>query len=228
MHNSFITRHFDWGFEGGSQPVRLLNRLLRVLGKRARVRAPYSTGYMTSLEQRINLYHLVSQILAYRVPGDLVEIGSFVGETAVLIAKIMEAERGGGRRLHVYDSFHEIWNTRNPSAELKRNFAEHRLPLPEIHAGWFKDTIPRELPARIAFAHVDCGFGGDPAEHKRVLLEVMAHLYRRLQPGAICSIVDYCDHSEVPGTELAQPAVKPAFDEFMADKPEAISVLYAH
>jgi O-methyltransferase len=34
-----------------------------------------SSGVMTNIEQRVNMYHLVSQVLAYSVEGDFVELG---------------------------------------------------------------------------------------------------------------------------------------------------------
>jgi O-methyltransferase len=227
VHNTFITRHFDWDGRHGSRPVRVANPALRLIGKSARVRAPYSTGYMSTIEQRINLYHFISQLIAHDVRGDLIEVGTFVGETAVLISKVLEGENNLDRKLHVYDSFEPLWNTPDPLAALHAHFAEHRLPLPEVHKGWFKDTMPDELPDEISFAHIDCGWGGDPKEHEQVLLEAMAHIYPRMTHGAICSIVDYTDTQELPEAENAQPGVKPAFDKFMADKPEQISILYA-
>ena len=226
MHNTFITRGFDWAL-GGSRNIKLANRLLRALGKRAVVRAPHATGAMTSLEQRMNLYHLVSQVIAYDVPGDLVEIGTFTGQTAVLFGKVLAGEGDGSRRLHVYDAFEPLWDAPKPLEALQQNFRAHDLPLPEVHAGWFKDTIPAQLPATISFAHIDCGWGSDPEEHGRVIQDVMAQVYPRMSRGAVCSIVDYCDAVEVPDVEDANPGVRPAFDRFLADKPEQVSLLYA-
>lgn len=226
MHNTFITRDFDWA-HAGSRSVRAANRLLRLLGRRARVRAPHSTGYMTSVEMRMNLYHLVSQVLGYGVPGDLIEVGSFVGQTAVLMSKVLEGEGDGARRLHVYDSFEGLWDTPDPLGLLQQNFRAQKLPLPEIHKGWFQDTLPAELPDTIAFAHVDCGWGGPPDEHGRILELVMSAIYPRLSRGAICSIVDYCDPAQGWVLEDLNPGVKPAIDRFLADKPESVSILYA-
>src|SRR5690349_18393215 len=89
MHNSFITTGFDW-MVGGSTRLLLANELLGKIGSRVRLRAPTSTGYMSSIEMRGNLYHLVSQILAYDVPGEIVEFGSFAGESAVLMATVVK------------------------------------------------------------------------------------------------------------------------------------------
>src|SRR4051812_10022447 len=103
MHNTFITRDFDWGFEGGPRLIRAANKLLRGLGKRVYVRASGVSGHMTNVEQRINLYHMVSQLLAYDVPGDFIEIGCFTGQTAVLISRVLHGESKSPRTMHVYD-----------------------------------------------------------------------------------------------------------------------------
>jgi O-methyltransferase len=224
MDNRFITRFLDWQ-AGSSRSVALANRVLRNLGKRAYVRAPGSTGYMTNIEVRMNLYHLLSQVLAYDVPGDLVELGTFVGHTAVLVAQVLEAEGDGSRRLHVYDTFAPLWNEPDPPARLLHNFAQYSLSFPEVHAGWFHDTLPAALPDKISFVHVDCGWGTDPDEHGRVIREAMAHVYPRLSRGAVCSLIDYGDLAELPDNQ--NPGVKPAIDSFLADKPETMSVLFA-
>jgi O-methyltransferase len=48
------------------------------------------------------MYHLVSQSIAYNVEGDLVEVGCYEGQSAVLITKVMH---NSTKKLHVYDSF---------------------------------------------------------------------------------------------------------------------------
>jgi O-methyltransferase len=47
------------------------------------------------------------------------------------------------------------------------NFRRSKLKLPILHKGYFHQTLPKELPDEIAFAHLDCGYGGDKIEHKR-------------------------------------------------------------
>jgi hypothetical protein len=39
----------------------------------------------------VNMYHLVSQVIAYNVYGDLVEVGCYEGQSAVLIAKVLNS-----------------------------------------------------------------------------------------------------------------------------------------
>ena len=59
---------------------------------------------MTNIEQRINMYHLVSQVLVYGVEGDLVEVGCNSGQSSVLITKTMQLHNSD-KKLFVYDSF---------------------------------------------------------------------------------------------------------------------------
>ena len=52
----------------------------------------------------MNMYHLVSQVLAYGVEGDFVELGCNTGASSVLITKLL-AEHNSGKKFAVYDSF---------------------------------------------------------------------------------------------------------------------------
>lgn len=225
MHNTFITRHFDWDGRQESTAVRAASRALRIIGRSSR--PPRPAGHASTVEQRINIYHFISQLIAHDVRGDLIDVGSFVGETAALITTVLEGEGSLDRRLHVYDAFEPQPNTPEPLAVLQQHFDQHQLPLPEVHKGSLKDTVPDELPNEISFAHIHGSWNGDPREHERMLFEVMEHIYLRMTHGAICSIADYIDRDQLPDAKNAQPAVKLAFDKFMADKPEKISVLYA-
>ncbi|HEY6876846.1 MAG TPA: TylF/MycF/NovP-related O-methyltransferase [Polyangiales bacterium] len=225
VHNTFITRQFDWDGRPESTAVRAANRALRMIG--TRLRAPRPAAPTSTVEQRINIYHFVSQLIAHDVQGDLIDVGSFVGETAALITTVLEGEGSLDRRLHVYDAFEPSPNTPEPLAVLQQNFEQHQLPLPEIHRGRLEETIPDELPNEISFVHLNCPWAGDPTKHEHLLRELMGHIYLRMTHGSICSIADYTDSDQLPGATNAQPAVKLAFDKFMADKPERISVLYA-
>ena len=165
--------------------VRAGERLLERLGLSARLVEPGSTGYMTSVEQRMNIYHLVSQVLAYGVPGDLIEVGTFTGQTATLIARVV-AEEGQGQKVHVYDSFGAAWNDPDPPARPRAQLpGPPGVPLPEIHQGLFEATLPSQLPEKIAFANLDVGFGGgeERAEvHAALLVQVLGHVYARNMP----------------------------------------------
>ena len=109
---------------------------------------------------------------------------------------------------------------RAPSGlSLLANFKRYDLPPPEIHAGWFNKTLPDQLPDRICFAHLD----GDFYESILVSLE---HVYPQLSPGAICLIDDYSDPNVHDGWDRL-PGVKRACDEFLANRPEKVSLIYA-
>lgn len=229
MHNTFITRGFDWAGPG-SRKVELGNAVLRRLGVSARLVAPGSTGYMTSIEQRMNIYHLVSQVLAYGVEGDLIEVGTFTGQAATLIARVVAGE-GRGQRVHVYDSFVPAFGDPNPRQSLEQNFRQVGAPLPVIHQGLFSETLPSQLPDKISFAHIDVGFGAtDEAQaeaQSATLCQVFEHVYPRLSRGAVCSIIDYWD-ATLHTTEVHENyGVALACQRFLSDKPEKVSVLYS-
>ena len=125
---------------------------------------------MTNIEQRMNMYHLVSQVLAYGVEGDFVELGCNVGASSVLITKLLVVHNSD-KKLAVYDSFDGLPKAkqidgviykegycRTSEDVLRENFGFYNLPLPEIHKGWFQDTLPNGLPERIAFAYLDGDF----------------------------------------------------------------------
>ncbi len=119
MDNFFITKYFDWQIKRTSDIDRALNLITRRFGFKSdtaglvdtlihRVTglslSPTRSGISTSIEQRINMYHLVSQVLTYEVYGDLVEVGCNEGQSAVLMKKVIDSH-GSHKRLHVYDSF---------------------------------------------------------------------------------------------------------------------------
>lgn len=232
MHNTFITEYFDWKPLEPSRKVKLVNSVLSKLGLWVRLAGPPSSGVMTNVEQRMNMYHLVSQVLAYNVPGDLVELGCHVGYSAVLISKVVEYY-DPARTLHVYDSFEGLPDVKPEDGDtpyfagqlaaqehlLIKNFRAVGLKPPVVHAGWFSETLPTGLPEHISFAHLD----GDLYDSILVSLE---HVYPRLSKGAVCLVDDYCDPDVHDGwNEL--PGVKAACDRYLSDKPERISVLYA-
>ncbi len=227
MHNMFITQGFDWA-NGGSRKARIGNALLERIGWSARLVEPGSTGHQTSVEQRINIFHLVGQVLAYGVPGDLIEVGTFAGHTATLIGQVIASE-GRGQKLHVYDSFGTAFGDSDPRRSLERNFHTAGVLLPEIHQGLFEETLPSRLPDQIAFANIDVGFGahGEAAEAQAKLLEhILRHVYARMPRGAIGSLIDYWD-SELHTNEVHEnEGVTRGCQRFFNDKPERVQVLY--
>jgi O-methyltransferase len=247
MDNFFIARDFDWQVRRSSHIDRALNIVTRRFGLNSNTAgfidrlihnltglrfAPTQSGVSTNIEQRMNMYHLVSQTLAYNVDGDLVEVGCNEGQSSVLITKLINSFESS-KRLHVYDSFEGLPSTGREDGnsykggdlatsedKLNRNFQTHNLRLPFIHKGWFHDTLPDGLPERISFAYLD----GDLYESIMVSLR---YVYPRLSKGAICLIDDYCDLSVNPDGWHYLPGVKKACHEFLSDKPEKICYVYS-
>jgi O-methyltransferase len=193
---------------------------------------PSTSGVMTNIEQRMNMYHLVSQVLAYGVPGDFVELGCNTGEWSVLIIKLLQ-EHGSHKKLSVYDSFEGLPKAapidgsiykegycRTSEDVLRENFRMHKLPVPNIRKGWFQDTLPEGLPERISFAYLDGDF------HDSILTSLQ-YVYPRLSPGAVCLIDDYCDPQINPRGWNRLPGVKKACDEYLANKPEKVEFIYS-
>jgi O-methyltransferase len=252
MDDFFITEYFDWKVRRHSYIDRFLNRTLSKTGLRVvypasylldkvdstmqkiegRALSPLLSGQMTNVEQRMNMFHLVDQVLAYDVVGDFVELGCNSGQSSVLISKIMQYYKTD-KKLHVYDSFEglppllEVDGKAYQQGQLKTNedvlrynFEHHNLPLPEIHRGWFNETLPTGLPEKISFAYLD----GDLYDSILISLQ---YVYPRLTKGAICLIDDYGDPSINPVGWNKLPGVKKACDEYLADKQEKVSLLYA-
>lgn len=228
MDNFFIVQSFDeWKPKQISSKAEWINSLFKKLGMWIRLAPPHMTGGMCNVEQRINMYHLVSQVLAADVRGDLVELGCNHGESSVVIRQTMD-QFGTEREFHAFDSFEGLPETEEGKAgnckasreEFVGNFQQLGLRLPEIHKGWFEDTLTEGLPTHICFAHLD----GDLYESTRIGLE---HLYPRLSRGGICVVDDYCDTSVNPNGFNLWPGVKKACDEFLAERPEKVTFLYS-
>lgn len=234
MNNIFITNYFDdWKEQQPSKKVQSINWILKKLGLKILCGRPRVTGWMTNVEQRMNMFHLADQVLFYGVEGDFVELGCHAGQSAALLQHIIDGY-DGNRELHVYDSFEGLpelttedgkttiynkgWGT-IPEQALLTNFEQHSLQPPVVHVGFFKDTLPTGLPDTIAYAHLD----GDLYESIKTSLE---YVYPRLSKGAICLIDDYCN-PEIHSCWNELPGVKQACDEYLKDKPEEVHLLYS-
>jgi O-methyltransferase len=181
---------------------------------------------MVSPEQVGNLEVLLTMVLSRNVPGDIVELGCYTGSTAVVIGTIL-GRHAPARSFHVHDRFDvdPIGRT-DIQGRFKANMDTYEVLLPIIHRGDLVDTVPSQLPDRIAFAHLDCGFGGDADEHADLVSYCLEGLYPRLSTGAILVLMDH----HVPGVTRrgfnANPGSRIGADRFFADKPETIVPLY--
>ena len=181
------------------------------------------------LDRLVNLYWALSTVLAYDVPGEVVEVGCYAGKTSVFLSMLIE-HFDGSRTLHVYDSFQGLPSPGPLDGYLNQGdfattvealvatFARWQVSLPVVHAGWFADTLPEELPEVICFAYIDADFYDS-------ILVALTHVYPRLASGAVLVVDDYADVDRSPRAFDLLPGPKAACDEFFADKPETVSVL---
>ncbi|MFD1873195.1 TylF/MycF/NovP-related O-methyltransferase [Hymenobacter bucti] len=209
--------------------VTLLNKGLHFLKPGYQLTAaPNPVVDMNTLEQRINYFHLLDATLAAQIPGDVIELGCFTGQCALLFQKVLQMHHSD-KMLHLYDSFETQFTLQgNVANVLERNFALAGLPMPVLHKGYFQQTLPSQLPARICFTHIDCGFGADALAHKEVMLHCLQTVYPRLSKGAVCVLMDYHDRRSGAIGHDVNPGVKLACDEFLASKPEQLVALYGN
>jgi O-methyltransferase len=196
---------------------------------------------MQRVDHAEHLLALLRATLAAGVPGDVVELGCNAGLTAVVLQAALQQD-APSRRLHVYDSFAGLPpRSRQDGAadgdaptcsatqgQLQQNFARFGLPLPEIHAGWFADTLPAGLPPAVAFAHLD-------ADLHDSTLEGLRQVWPRLARGGVIVLHDYIDPACRQGVpdwvriedHIQYPGVKAACDGFFGGRPEAVQLLYS-
>lgn len=175
---------------------------------------------MLNTARMVNIYHLLSQVLVFGVPGDVVELGCHEGQCALLMREILD-DHGSEKSLHLYDSFLGLPNhgpmddgavlapgtLQASQARLLANFMDAGLALPEVHAGWFSETLPQQLPEILSFVHID-------ADLFAPIRECLEAVYTRLAASAIVVVDDY-------GWD-GLPGVAVAVDEFLSGKPERL------
>jgi O-methyltransferase len=198
------------------------------------VRLSSSWRGMASIEFRINIFHLINQILNLNIKGEVVEIGCNAGETTVVIQKIIQ-EIDPSRKLYAYDSFEGVPEPQKKDKkayrkgdmkvnleQFQKNFDILGLKKPIILKGWFEETLPKSLPNNIAFALID-------ADLYSSTLFALTQIYPKLNCGGICVFGVYWDpdanYSGTTKLNYQSPGVKKACDEFFKDKPEHIDIL---
>lgn len=154
------------------------------------------------------------------IPGDVVELGCYAGDTSVELAKVLQ--NSPDKWLYLYDSFEGLpektvadqsnsgW--RFQAGELKvspdtvaHKFKKFGLPDPVIVKGWFNELKDEDLPSQISFALFD----GDFYESIKSSFEKVAP---RLSSGAIIIVHDY-RNQDLPGSAKA-------VNEFVAAHPD--------
>lgn len=173
-------------------------------------------GLCTSI-RKLNLYLLLSGIVECNIPGDIVEMGTYQGHTAILMQYILDYF-SSQKTIYVFDSFSGLPAPSECDKPLDgskmlvekslcatkeqviQNFRARKLKEPVIYKGFF-DAIPQDcFPEKICFAHLD----GDFYHSIKTSLECIVD---RLEFNSIVLADDY-GWSTLPG-------VKKAVDEFV-------------
>lgn len=181
---------------------------------------------MVSMEQIGNFQLLLRELFESRVQGDLVELGSYVGSSTAVFSTFL-ASCAEQRTLHAFDRFDmELGSLQGIRARFDRVMRECGGVMPVVHQGDVLDTVPAQLPERIAFAHIDLGWGADFDRQKLLIDHVIRHVHTCMSPGGIMVFMDY----HIPGVTVhghdSNPAVREACDAFFARRPERIHLLY--
>lgn len=160
-----------------------------------------------SLERSMRIYTNLCEVFSRGVDGDIVEMGSHHGGSAMLIQSAIEYKDQMYRDFHVFDSFkgfppptdQDLSSYKGgefavPSEVLVSNFKRNNLTLPTIHEGFFHETADQH-PDKIAFAHLD----SDLYMSIKQSLEIV---FPRLSTGGVIVIDDY-NHKKFPGVKQA-------------------------
>lgn len=195
---------------------------------------------MQSREAMLNLHYLLRE--ANLAIGEVVEFGCYRGLSAVLFQKTLD-QLTSKKQLYVFDSFQGLSEKctsdfvendekmrpcdyqdnkrvkagffKTSQEELLENFKTFEVKEPEICSGWVQETVPSNLPEKIAFIHLDLDLYGP-------CLHVLTHAVARLSPGGILVVDDYSD-SKRHGRQNAFPGVKAACDAFFKHPLELLS-----
>lgn len=149
---------------------------------------------------------------ANKIPGAIGEVGTFRGGSARLMAEASE----GKKDIHTFDTFEGL----PPLEEFDaKRFTEGQFatsedavraylkPFPSVHIykGFFPDSAGPIKDTKFSFVHLDVDIYTSTKDS-------LIFFYPRMNPGGIIISHDYANAE----------GVRRAFDEFFADKPEAV------
>jgi O-methyltransferase len=128
--------------------------------------------------------------LARRLPGDFIEVGAYKGNTANVIADMVDLA-STGKQYYLYDAFEHTGNEVNHAMpehspelynKVKARFAEY--PFVKVIKGYVPESFDQGFPEQIAFAHVDLNQA--PAE-----VAALKRIIPCMVPGSILVLDDY-------------------------------------
>lgn len=217
-----------YGFDDGLVPVdpwpgwrsRLWPAVQRVLDRKNWEifrRAQYNPEYredgrdwpqraetMIGLRRLNNLQHCIEQVVADKVPGDLLEAGVWRGGAAIFMRAALAAYGDTDRLVWVADSFQGLpkpdakndpdhgdrhWTRTELAVSLetvKRNFSRYNLLDQQVRflKGWFSDTLAGAPIEQLAVLRADGDMYGST-------MDILNALYPKLSVGGFAIIDDY-------------------------------------
>ena len=166
---------------------------------------PSEAVTMVGLRRLDNLQTCVIKVLEGRIPGELVETGTWRGGCAILMRAVLKAFGDDARTVWVADSFQGLpkpseeyppdegdphWTLNSYLGvsldQVKQNFRQFELLDDKVRflPGWFRDTLPAAPIDRIALLRLD----GDMYESTYVALSA---LYPKVSPGGFVIVDDF-------------------------------------
>lgn len=168
---------------------------------------PANAHTMIGIHRLDNLHFCVEDLLARKVPGDLMETGVWRGGAAILMRAILKANGVTDRRVWCADSFEGLpppdaakypadanlaFNQFKELAvsleEVQNNFRRYNLLDDQVKflKGWFRDTLPGAPVERLALLRLD----GDLYEST---MDALTALYPKVSRGGYVIVDDYND-----------------------------------
>jgi hypothetical protein len=168
---------------------------------------PANAHTMIGIHRLDNLHFCVEDVLARKVPGDLMETGVWRGGAAILMRAILKANGVTDRRVWCADSFEGLpppdpakypldaklmFNQFKELAvsleEVQTNFRRYNLLDEQVRfiKGWFRDTLPGAPVERLAVLRMD----GDLYEST---MDALTALYPKVSHGGYVIVDDYND-----------------------------------
>jgi Macrocin-O-methyltransferase (TylF) len=162
---------------------------------------------MIGLYRLNNLQYCLEQVLASRVPGDVIECGVWRGGAAIFLRGLLKAHGVTDRCVWLADSFcglpapnaekypadremtlHLARYLAVPLAQVRANFSRYGLLDDQVRfvEGWFRDTLPALNNQTWSLMRLD----GDMYEST---IDALVNLYPNLSPGGFVIIDDYAD-----------------------------------
>jgi hypothetical protein len=168
---------------------------------------PANAHTMIGIHRLDNLHFCVEDVLARKVPGDLMETGVWRGGASILMRAILKVHGVTDRRVWCADSFeglpppdpakypHDVNLTLNQFRQLavsleevQTNFRRYNLLDDQVRflKGWFRDTLPGAPVERLAVLRMD----GDLYEST---MDALSALYPKVSRGGYVIVDDYGD-----------------------------------